>query len=217
MASTVDVGKPQSAAAAFQHRNREKNAMKTITLLLGACALAALSAGTATAGPCTAEIDNVTKLLASKDAGAGPTTGGASATTGQHPPSATMGAANPSTSASSAAAQSGQPQHPPTATMNQAVQGSSPPAQTGGSAREQHPPTAAMSQATQGGAASPQDVQSQSRGGPTAAQQAQGARRPASDNLASIQAALSEARSFDQSGKESECMDAIARAKRLAG
>ena len=74
-----------------------------------------------------------------------------------------------------------------------------------------------MNQATQGGAASPQDVQSQSRGGPAAAQQAQGARRPESDNLASIQAALSEARSFDQSGKESECMDAIARAKRLAG
>ena len=217
MASTVDVESRNPQAAAFQHRNREKNAMKTITLLLGACALAALSAGTATAGPCTAEIDNVTKLLASKDAGAGPTTGGASATTGQHPPSATMGAADPSTAASSAAAQSGQPQHPPTATMNQAVRGSSPPGQTGGSAREQHPPTAAMNQATQGGAASPQDVQSQSRGGPTAAQQAQGARRPESDNPASIQAALSEARSFDQSGKESECMDAIARAKRLAG
>ena len=41
--------------------------------------------------------------------------------------------------------------------------------------------------------------------------------RYASDNLASIQTALSEARSFDQSGKESECTDAIARAKRLAG
>ena len=37
--------------------------MKTITLLLGAGALAALSAGTAAAGPCTTEIDNVTKLL----------------------------------------------------------------------------------------------------------------------------------------------------------
>jgi hypothetical protein len=97
--------------AAFEHRNQEKNAMKTITLLLGACALAALSAGAATAGPCTAEIDNVTKLLASKDAGAGPTVGGASATTGQHPPSATMGAADLSSAASSAAAQSGQPQH----------------------------------------------------------------------------------------------------------
>ena len=164
--------------------------MKTITLLLGAGALAALSAGTAAAGPCTAEIDNVTKLIASKDAGAGPTAGGASATAGQHPPSATMGAADPSTAASSAAAQSGQPQHPPTAAMNQA---------------------------TQGGAASPQDAASQSRGGSTAAQQAQGARRPASENLASIQAALSEARGLDQAGKESECMDAIQRAKRLAG
>jgi hypothetical protein len=164
--------------------------MKTITLLLGAGALAALSAGTAAAGPCTAEIDNVTKLLASKDAGAGPTAGGASATTGQHPPSATMGAADPSTAASSAAAQSGQPQHPPTATMNQA---------------------------TQGGAASPQDAASQSRGGSTAAQQAQGERRPAAENLASIQAALSEARGLDQAGKETECMDAIQRAKRLAG
>ena len=39
--------------------------MKTITLLLGAAALAALSAGTAGAGPCTSEIYNVTKLLAS--------------------------------------------------------------------------------------------------------------------------------------------------------
>ena len=164
--------------------------MKTITLLLGAGALAALSAGTAAAGPCTTEIDNVTKLLASTDAGAGPTAGGASATTGQHPPSATMGAADTSTAASSAAAQSGQPQHPPTATMNQA---------------------------TQGGAASPQDAASQSRGGSTAAQQAQGARRPASENLASIQAALSEARGLDPARKKSECMDAIQRAKRLAG
>jgi hypothetical protein len=213
MAFTVDVesrnlqARPFTIAGEKRHENNH----------LGACALAALSAETATAGPCTAEIDNVTKLLASKDAGAGPTAGGASATTGQHPPSATMGAADPSTAASSAAAQSGQPQHPPTATMNQAVQGNSSLAQTGGGAREQHPPTATTSQATQGGAASPQDLQSQSRGGPTAAQQAQGPRRPVSDNLASIQAALSEARSFDQSGKESEGMDAIARAKRLAG
>ena len=59
--------------------------MNTITLLLGACALAALSAGTAGAGPCTAEIDNVTKLLASKDAGAGPTAGGAIVVDAAHP------------------------------------------------------------------------------------------------------------------------------------
>jgi hypothetical protein len=72
-------------------------------------------------------------------------------------------------------------------------------------------------QATQGGAASPQDVQSQNRGGPTAAQQAGGARRPGSENLAELQAALNEARGLDGSGKESDCMDAIQRAKRLAG
>src|SRR4029079_12678516 len=88
-----------------------ESAMKTITLLLGACALAALSAGTAGAGPCTTEIDNVTKLLASKDAGAGPTA---------------MGAADPSKPASAAAADLGRPQHPPTAAMNQATQGGGP-------------------------------------------------------------------------------------------
>ena len=190
--------------------------MKTMTLLLGACALAALPVAAAGAGPCTTEIDQVTKLMASKDAGAGPTAGVAG-TTGQHPPSATMGAADQSTSASSAAADSGRPQHPPTAVMNQATQGGGPSSQAGSSAREQHPPTAAMGQATQGGATSPQDVQSQNRGGLTAAQQAEGGRRPASDNLASVQAALSEARGFDQAGREAECMDAIQRAKRLAG
>jgi hypothetical protein len=125
-----------------------------------------------------------------------------------------MSAADPSTAASSAATESGRPQHPPTATMNQATQGGGTPTQA---AREQHPPTAAMSQATQGGATSPQDVQSQNRGGPTAAQQAERAHRPGSENLAELQAALNEARGLDASGKESDCMDAIQRAKRLAG
>jgi hypothetical protein len=74
-----------------------------------------------------------------------------------------------------------------------------------------------MSEAAQGGAASPQDVQSQIRGGPTAAQQAEGTRRPASENLAAAEAALNEARGFDQNGKKSERMDAIQRAKRLRG
>ncbi len=98
--------------------------------------------------------------------------------------------------------------------MNEATQGRSTSSQEDKAAREQHPPTTAMSQATQGGAASPQDVQSQIRGGPTAAQQAEGARRPASENLSSAAAALEEARTFDRSGQESQCMDAIERAKR---
>jgi hypothetical protein len=191
--------------------------MKTITLLVGTCALLALSTEIAAAGPCTTEIDNLSKLFAARDAGAGPTAGAAgSTTTGQHPPTAAMGAADPSTAASSAAAESARPQHPPTAAMNEATQGGGAPAQPSGTAREQHPPTAAMNQATQGGAASPQDVQSQSRGGPTAAQQAEGARRPASEHLASAQAALEQARSFDRSGQEAQCMDAVERAKQFA-
>jgi hypothetical protein len=190
--------------------------MKTSTFLFGACALLIVPMGSAVAGPCTTEIDSLTKLMAARDAGAGPTAGAAGTTGGQHPPTATMGAADPSTAASSTAAQSAKPQHPPTAAMSEATQGGGAPAQPGGAAQAQHPPTAAMSEATKGGAASPQDVQSQSRGGPTAAQQAEGARRPASDQLASAQAALEQARGYDRAGQEASCMDAIARAKQLA-
>ena len=190
--------------------------MKPTMFLIGAYAMTALLTGTARAGPCTTEIDNVSKLFASRDAGAGPTTGAAGSTAGQHPPTAAMGAADPSTAGSSAASQSALPQHPPTAAMNQAMPGGSQSPQTGEAPREQHPPTAAMGQATQGGAASPQDVQRQTRGEPTAAQQAEGARRPATPMLASAQAALERAREFDRSGKEAECMGAIAEAKRLA-
>jgi len=190
--------------------------MKSSTFLFGACALLILPMGAAVAGPCTTEIDSLTKLMASRDAGAGPTAGAAGSTSGQHPPTATMGAADPSTAASSSAAQSARPQHPPTAAMNEATQGGGTSAQPGGTAGAQHPPTATMNQATQGGAASPQDVQSQNRGGPTAAQQAEGARRPASDQLASAQAALAEARSYDRAGQEAQCMDAVGRAKQFA-
>jgi hypothetical protein len=62
---------------------------------------------------------------------------------------------------------------------------------------------------------SPQDVQRQTRGEPTAAQQAEGARRPGAI-LGSAQAALERARELDRSGKEAECMAAITEAKRLA-
>jgi hypothetical protein len=203
------------AASGNADLDRDKKAMKTITFLLGTCALLALPIEIAAAGPCTTEIDSLSKLFAARDAGAGPTAGAAGSTTGQHPPTAAMGAADPSTAASSAAAESARPQHPPTAAMNEATQGGAAPAQPGGTAREQHPPTAAMNQATQGGATSPQDVQSQTRGGPTAAQQTEGARRPASEHLASAQAALEQARSFDRSGQEAQCMDAVARAKQF--
>lgn len=184
------------------------------TIVIGTCVLLILPVEMAVAGQCTAEIETVTKLLASRDAGAGPTAGPAGTTTGQHPPTSAMGAADPSTAASTAAADSAKPQHPPTAAMNQATQGGAASPNKGGELREQHPPTAAMNEATQGSAASPQDVQSQTRGGPTAAQQAEGARRPASEKLASAQDALEQARTFDRSGQESQCMDAIERARR---
>jgi hypothetical protein len=189
--------------------------MKPTMFLLGTCAVAILLTGTARAGPCTTEIDAMSKLMASRDAGAGPTTGAADRPAGQHPPTAIMGGADPSTAGSAAAAQSGRPQHPPTGRMGEAMPGGtqSPPADA--TAREQHPPTGRVGQATQGGAASPQDVQSQTRGGPTAAQQAEGARRPAADKLASAQAALDRAREHDRSGKEAECMAAINEAKQL--
>jgi hypothetical protein len=101
--------------------------------------------------------------------------------------------------------------------MNQATQGGGASPRAGETVREQHPPTAAVNEATQGSAASPQDVQSQIRGGPTAAQQAEGNRRPASEKLAAAQDALEQARSFDRNGQQAECMDAIERAKRFAG
>jgi hypothetical protein len=190
--------------------------MKTSTFLFGACALLIVPMGSAVAGPCATEIDSLTKLMAARDAGAGPTAGAAGTPSEQRPPTATMGAADPSTAASSTAAQSARPQHPPTAVMNEATQGGAS-AQAGSTAQAQHPPTAAMNQATQGGAASPQDAQSQTRGGPTAVQQAEGARqRPVSENLASAQAALEQARSYDRAGQEAQCMDAITRAKQFA-
>ena len=93
--------------------------------VIGACAVVVLPLATAAAGPCTSEIENLTKLLASRDAGSGPTAGPTGTTTGQHPPTSAMGAWDSSTAASAAAAKSGKPQHPPTTTMNQATQGGS--------------------------------------------------------------------------------------------
>ena len=185
--------------------------MKSATIL-GSCAIFALSLGTAAAGPCTSEIESVAKILASKDAGQGPTAGHPGSA-GGHAPTAAMSQADPSTTASTSAAKSNQPQHPPTAAMNTAATNLG---TSGASAKqsEEHPPTAAMNRATQGGAASPQDVQRQTSGQPTAAQQAQGA---SGTGAQTASAALEEARKFDKAGQEAQCMDAVQQAKRLAG
>jgi hypothetical protein len=189
--------------------------MKTISLLLAASAFVVLPLGTAAAGPCTTEIENVTKMLASRDAGAGPTAGAVGGSSWNHHRTASAHVSHGRRGFKHAAADSTKPQHPPTAAMNQATQGGAASPHAGETAREQHPPTAAMNEATQGGAASPQDVQSQTRGGPTAAQQAEGVRRSEAERLASAQSALEQARNFDRSAQEAQCMEAIERAKRL--
>ena len=71
--------------------------MHTKTFILAGIALIGSGISSAISGPCTVEIDGLTKTLASKDAGSGPTggaTGQANAPTGssaQHPPTAVMG------------------------------------------------------------------------------------------------------------------------------
>jgi hypothetical protein len=72
--------------------------MKTRTFILAGTATLALNFGAASAGPCTTEIDNLTKMLAAKDAGSGPTSGASDSTKSagttpapQHPPTAIMG------------------------------------------------------------------------------------------------------------------------------
>src|SRR5215211_5168653 len=78
------------------------NAVKTNAFILVNIAVCALGVSSVAAGPCTTEIDNLAKVLASKDAGSGPTLG---ASGGTH-----------STAETSA--------HPPTGAMNEAAKGS---------------------------------------------------------------------------------------------
>lgn len=183
--------------------------MNAKIIVLGSCAVLALGISTARAGPCSEQIDNMTKVLASKDAGTGPTAGAGSASTvtspsGQHPPTAAMSQETKgiATSPEDVRRQTaGQPpaaeqrttgsstEHPPTAAMGQATQGQAGP--PGG-----QPPTATMSAAVQG--------QTAPRGAGTA-------------NMSEASAALDRAREFDRQGKEADCMGAIGEAKRLSG
>jgi len=70
--------------------------MKTTAFILASATVLTLGLGSATAGPCTAEIDSLDRALAAKDAGSGPTPGAsagsrpATSTAGQHPPTAAM-------------------------------------------------------------------------------------------------------------------------------
>jgi hypothetical protein len=72
------------------------------SFILGSCALITLTVIAAQAGPCTGEIESLTKTMASKDAGSGPTSGSGG----------TVGSGTPAAG-----------QHPPTTAMSQATQG----------------------------------------------------------------------------------------------
>jgi len=188
--------------------------MKRTALILASGSLLALSLSPAAAGQCGNEIDTFSKLLAAHDAGSGPTSGAPGSAMGQHPPTSAMSQADQGGTASQQAAQSEKPQHPPTAVMNRETTGAAPSASP--PSRESHPPTDVMNKETQGSAASSQDVQRQTQGQPTAAQQAQGQASLSRDKSRAM-TALDEARAFDQQGKEAECVAALGRAKLMFG
>ena len=186
--------------------------MKTNAFILVNIAVCALGMSSVAAGPCTSEIDNLLKVLASKDAGSGPTPGASGGThstveTSAHPPTAAMSQAAKETATSAEDVRrqtAGQPtagqqgsggpaaQHPPTAAMSQATQSQTAPVTSG-----QHPPTAVMSEATR----------SQAAPSPSAAV----------GNTSEASLMLNRARTLDQQGKEAECMEAVRQTRLLAG
>jgi hypothetical protein len=202
VAGVSSVAQPRLSQA-----NSEKgaNTMRTNTFILASLAVSAL-VSSAAAGPCTTEIENLAKVLASRDAGSGPTPGASGDThpTAQptgHPPTAAMSEAAKGTATSAEDVRrqtAGQPtavqqgsgetptQHPPTEAMSQATRSQTAPVTTG-----QHPPTAAMSEATRTQAAPPASTPS----------------------TGDASAALNRARMLDQQGKEAECMEAVRQAK----
>ena len=171
--------------------------MKTNAFILASIAVCALGVSSAASGPCTAEIDNLAKVLASKDAGSGPSPGASGgahsmAEPSGHPPTAAMSEAAKGTATSQQGSGSPPAQHPPTAAMSQATQGQTAPATTG-----EHPPTAAMSEASRTQATPPASA--------------------SPGNTGEASAALNRARLLDQQGKEAECMEALRQAKQLGG
>lgn len=181
--------------------------MNAKALVFAGCAVFALGS-TAQASPCSEQIDSLTKVLASKDAGTGPTSGAGSPRTatgqaGQHPPTTAMSEQTQGIATSPEDVRRQTAGQPPAAQQ-----------QTTGTAKE-HPPTAAMDQAMQSQAA-PQ-------GGPpataamSAATESQMPPRETATNTSEASIALDRAREFDRQGKDAECMDAIGEAKRLSG
>jgi hypothetical protein len=171
--------------------------MKPKVPLLLSAAFLVMGIGSAAAGPCTGRIDEISKLMASRDAGSGPTSTGSSQ----------MGQGGAATSTS--AIQASPAGSPGVAATPREVPkaGEAPKTEA----------TAAMNAATQNRATSPSDVRAQTQGQPTSSQVAQGAKSINSDSMKQAMAALDRARTFDREGKEADCMSAAQEAGQLSG
>lgn len=182
--------------------------MNAKALIFAGCAVFVLS-GTAQAGPCAEEVDSLTKLFASKDAGTGPTMGAGSARTatsqaGQHPPTTTMSEQTQGIATS-----------PEDVRRQTAGQAPAAQQQTTGTAKE-HPPTAAMDQATQSQAAPP-GGQPATAAMSAATESQMPPRETSAVNMPEASLALDRAREFNRQGNENDCMNSVGEAKRLSG
>jgi len=166
--------------------------MKLGRLLLGAGVALSLSPLESRAGPCTDQIHDVQKIIASTDAGSGPTMKTGSTNTIGTPP-AVSGAAN------AGSAVPATPREVPPAGVAPKTEA-----------------TAAMNAATQNIATSPQDARSQTQGQPTASQVASGA-APKQDRLKEADGLLVRARAADQAGDASGCTNAVSELRKLLG
>lgn len=173
--------------------------MRTNIFLLVGAVTFLTGVGTAVAGPCTARIDEVSKQLASRDAGSGPVNPGATQGGG----GGAVGSTGAISSQSGAAGSSGSPATP----REVPVAGQTPKTEA----------TPAMNAATQGRATSPADVRAQTQGQPTSAQVAQGEGSSGPDAMRQSMTALERARTLDREGKEADCMSAVQEAGRLSG
>ncbi len=167
--------------------------------LLVSSAVAALTIGTAFAGPCSQQIDALQQTLSSRDAGAGPVlaTGGKSGVSREISEAGSSVRNTPEASRSPAEVRQSANQSP------------------NGAGAGHIGPTGAVGQATTGSAASSQDARLQQQGRPTQAEAARNGTPEAAaaeDKVQKITAALDRARSLDRNN-DSACMGALDEAK----
>lgn len=166
--------------------------MKTGLMIASTSLILLVTSQAGLAGPCSDQISEFQKIIASSDAGSGPTmrTGSTTGSIGSGQSSTGVSSGGPAISA----------------TPSQVPQAGAAPGTEA---------TAAMNQVTQDRATSPADVRAQIQGQPTASQSAAGAGRPSSggERIKLVEAALDRARSADQRGDAAACMTALQEAK----